>query len=34
MKKGRAFMVNPTYELLGPADPDTGGGSGDGSKGS
>ncbi|MGH3158717.1 MAG: amino acid permease [Streptosporangiaceae bacterium] len=28
LKGGRLFMVNPTYELLGPADPDTGGDSG------
>jgi hypothetical protein len=27
------FMVNPTYELLGPADPDTGGQPGNGGKG-
>jgi amino acid transporter len=33
IKKGRPFMVNPTYELLGPAEPDTGGESGNGSKG-
>lgn len=30
IKKGHPFMVNPTYELLGPADPDTGGESGNG----
>jgi amino acid transporter len=33
IKKGHPFMVNPTYELLGPAEPDTGGESGNGSKG-
>jgi hypothetical protein len=33
IKKGHPFMVNPTYELLGPADPDTGGQSGNGDKG-
>jgi amino acid transporter len=33
IKKGQPFMVNPTYELLGPADPDTGGQSGNSDKG-
>jgi amino acid transporter len=33
LRGGRPFMVNPTYELLGPAEPDAGGSTGDGDGG-
>jgi amino acid transporter len=33
LRGGRPFMVNPTYELLGPAEPDAGGNTGDGDGG-
>jgi amino acid transporter len=33
LRGGHPFMVNPTYELLGPAEPDAGGSTGDGDGG-